>query len=59
MVKFGVSRYVVYYWIEKGLVKARRLNRGSPFWITIDEDKELELRNWVRNSSRIQTKADS
>ncbi len=59
MTKFGVSRYVVYYWIEKGLVKARRLNRGSPFWIIVDDAKEQELLDWVRNSSKIQTKPDS
>ncbi len=58
MEKFGVSRYVVYYWIERNLVKTRRLNRGSPYWITVDEDKERELCDWVRNSSRIQTKTD-
>jgi len=59
MEKLGVSRHVVYYWIERGVVKARRLNRGSPYWITVDQEKELELRDWVRNSSRIQTMTDS
>jgi len=52
--KFSVSPHVVYYWIERGIVKARRMNRGSPYWITIDPQKESELHEWVRNSSKIQ-----
>jgi len=59
MKKLGVSRHVVYYWIERGIVKARRLNRGSPYWITVDQEKEHALRDWVRNSSRIQTVTNS
>jgi hypothetical protein len=51
--RFGVSIYVVYYWIERGLLKARRLNEGSPYWITISSGKEQELRQWVRRSSKI------
>ena len=37
--KFGVSMYVVYYWIERGMVNARRLNSGSPYWIQINPEK--------------------
>ena len=59
MQEFGVSRHVVYYWIERGVVKARRLNRGSPYWITVDQKKEQALREWVRNSSRILTMSNS
>lgn len=51
---FGVSIHVVYYyWIERGLVEARRLNGGSPYWITINAEKEQDLLEWVRRSSRI------
>lgn len=59
MEKFGVSRHVVYYWIKRDLVKARQLKRGMPYWITMNEDKERELHDRVRNSPRIQTQADS
>lgn len=59
MKKLGISRHVVYYWIERGVVKARRLNRGSPYWITVDQKKEQALREWVRNSSRILTMSNS
>ena len=52
---FGVSRYVVYYWIEHDLLKVRRLNRGAPLWITLDTMTEQKLWDWVRSSPRIRT----
>jgi len=55
--KFGVSIGVVYYWIERGVVQARRIHRGSPYWIKLDASKEKELSEWVRNSSRIVVKS--
>jgi DNA invertase Pin-like site-specific DNA recombinase len=51
---FGVSAGVVYYWIERSLIQARRLNSGMPYWITLNPSNEQKLREWVRNSSRIQ-----
>ena len=50
---FGVSNSVVYYWIERRLLQARRLNGGMPYWITLNASDEQRLRDWVRNSSRI------
>ena len=32
---------------------ARRLNNGSPYWITIDQRKSDELEKWVQESTRI------
>ena len=52
--KFQVSQYVVYYWLERGIVDARRLNHGAPYWIGIDLDKEAELFERVRTSAKIQ-----
>jgi Recombinase zinc beta ribbon domain len=52
--QFGVSDGVVYYWIEHGIIMARRLNEGMPYWITLHPRDEQKLRDWVRNSSRIQ-----
>jgi DNA invertase Pin-like site-specific DNA recombinase len=52
---FGVSHGVVYYWIERDILPARRLNRGSPYWITLDDAKQSQLQQWVRDSSRIAT----
>jgi MerR HTH family regulatory protein len=53
--RFGVSPHVVYYWIDRGVISARRLNAGSPYWITLDEADEQKLRDWVRHSCRIHT----
>jgi len=53
--RFGVSRHVVYYWIEREIVEARQLNQGSPYWIKLTPAKEQELVEWVRESSRIET----
>jgi DNA invertase Pin-like site-specific DNA recombinase len=52
--QFGVSPGVVYYWIANKIITARRLNNGSPYWITINSQKKRELEKWVRESSRIQ-----
>jgi DNA invertase Pin-like site-specific DNA recombinase len=53
--RFGVSPNVVYYWIDRTVIQARRLNAGAPYWITLDEAGEQKLREWVRNSCRIHT----
>jgi len=52
--RFGVSPNVVYYWINRGIIQARRLNAGTPYWITLDKADENKLRDWVCNSRRIQ-----
>ncbi len=51
--EFGVSPSVVYYWIERHLIQARRINGRSPYWITLNASDEQKLRDRVRNSSRI------
>jgi DNA invertase Pin-like site-specific DNA recombinase len=53
--RFAVSSSVVYYWIERGVIQARRINAGSPYWITLNETGEQKVRDWVRNSRRIHT----
>jgi hypothetical protein len=45
---------VVYYWAKRGVIKSRRLNDGSPVWITVDETKLQELRDRVRRSRKMQ-----
>jgi hypothetical protein len=52
--RLGVSHNVIYYWIERGLLQTRRLNRGAPCWITVDEAKTQELNTWIAHSTRIQ-----
>jgi hypothetical protein len=55
--QFGVNENVVYYWIQHALLQVRQLNAGSPYWITLNETDEQKLRDWVRNSSHIQSKS--
>jgi len=31
---------VVYYWIDRSLIQARRLNSGMPYWITLNASDE-------------------
>ncbi len=58
MDKFAVSRHVVYYWIKRKHITARRLNHGSPYWVTIDTQKVLQLTEWVENSTKIKKKSN-
>jgi excisionase family DNA binding protein len=51
--RLRVSPHVVYYWVDRGVIQARRLNAGSPYWITLNEPDEQKLQDWVRNSCRI------
>jgi DNA invertase Pin-like site-specific DNA recombinase len=51
--RYGVSMWVVYYWIERGLIEARRRKPGLPYAITISEETDRTLRHWVANSSRL------
>ena len=53
MEHFGVSRHVVYYWIERGHVEARQLKPGTPYWIRLDTEQDKKLSDWVKNSSRL------
>ena len=53
--QFGVSNRVVYDWIGKGIIKARRFNNGTPYWITFSAADEQKLQDWVCNASRSHT----
>jgi hypothetical protein len=50
---FDVTDSVIYYWIERRLLHARRLNGGMPYWITLNAADEEKLRDRVRSSGRI------
>jgi DNA invertase Pin-like site-specific DNA recombinase len=52
--RMGVSIYVVYYWIEREVVQARKLDGRGTWWITLDIAKEQQLRDWVRASGHLQ-----
>lgn len=51
--KFAVSQNVVYYWVEKGLVTARRSQPNAQLWIKLTAEQEQDLQAWVTNSKRI------
>jgi hypothetical protein len=51
--KFAVSQYVVYYWLQQGLVTARRPQPKGRIWITLTPQQEQELQTWVTSSERI------
>ena len=51
--RLNVGRNVVYYWIERGHLPARKVSPGSPHWITLAPETEARLRAWVANSNRI------
>jgi hypothetical protein len=51
--RYGVSMWVVYYWIDRGLITAQKRKRGLPYVITITDATDHRLRDWVANSSRI------
>lgn len=51
--RLGVSLGMVYYWIDRGHLPARRLGDGYPYWISLTPEKEEQLRRWVANSKHI------
>jgi len=51
--KFAVSLSVVYYWLHKGLVTARRPQPNGQMWITLTDQQEQALQAWVANSKRM------
>ena len=53
--RFRVIVYAVYSSIKQGLLPARRLNPGMPYWITVREAEEQKLRDWLSNSHRLRT----
>src|SRR6266853_3784410 len=51
--RYGVSLWVVYYWIDRGLVTAHRKKPGLPYAITLTDAIDHRLLDWVANSPRI------
>ena len=48
--RFDVTPGTVYYWIEHGYLDARRIQLAYPYWITLDSEKEKELRERAKTS---------
>jgi hypothetical protein len=51
--RFKVSHGVVYYWIEREHLSARKPGPGLPLCIKLSPETETELQSWVTNSNRI------
>jgi hypothetical protein len=51
--RYGVSLWVVHYWIERGIVSAVHHKRNTPYAITINADVDRRLRQWVANSGHL------
>jgi len=51
--RLGVSLGVIYYWIDKGLIRGRRHNAGSPYLLAITPELEQGLAKRVAQSTRI------
>jgi DNA invertase Pin-like site-specific DNA recombinase len=51
--RYGVSLWVVHYWIEHGIVPATQRKPNAPYAITIDDVVDRRLRKWVANSSHL------
>ena len=51
--KYGVSLWVVHYWIERGIVSARQYKPNAPYMIIIDSETDQRLMEWVANSAHL------
>jgi hypothetical protein len=51
--KYGVSVWVVHYWIERGIVSAMQYKPNAPYMIVIDSETDQRLMEWVTNSAHL------
>jgi DNA invertase Pin-like site-specific DNA recombinase len=51
--KYGVSHWVVHYWISLGIVSAKQRKSNAPYAITIDNESDRRLQQWVANSAHL------
>lgn len=48
--RYGVSLWVVHYWIGRGVITAQQRKPNAPYEISIDEASDRLLREWIANS---------
>ena len=48
-----VSIYVVHRWIKIGVVQARKLDGHGPWWVTITDQQEQQLRERARTTTQL------
>jgi hypothetical protein len=51
--RYGVSLWVVHYWIKRGIVSATQRKSNAPYAVRIDDVADRRLRDWVANSSHL------
>jgi DNA invertase Pin-like site-specific DNA recombinase len=51
--RYGVSLWVVHYWINRGIVSATQRKPNAPYAITIDNEIDQRLQQWVATSSHL------
>ena len=51
--RYGVTHWMVYEWIGKGLIPAHRKKPGMPYAITITAETDCALRERIANSPRL------
>jgi hypothetical protein len=51
--RYGVSKGVVYYWIDCGVIAADQRKHNTPYVITIDDHSDRRLREWVTQSAHL------
>jgi DNA invertase Pin-like site-specific DNA recombinase len=51
--RYGVSLWVVHYWIQRGIVSAAQRKPNTPYAITIDAHVDRCLKKWVANSGHL------
>jgi hypothetical protein len=55
--RYGVSLWVVHYWIQHGYVDTQQRRPGMSHAITITDEIDLKLRTWIATSSHIPAKS--
>ena len=51
--RYGVSKGVVYYWIDRVVIAAEQRKHNAPYAITIDDESDRLLRQWVTQSAHL------
>lgn len=51
--KYGVSLWVVHYWISRQIISASQRRPNGPYEILIDEQSDQRLRQWIANSAHL------
>ena len=51
--RYGVSKGVVYYWIDRGIIAVEQRKHNTPYAIRIDDESDKLLREWVNQSAHL------